>query len=190
VFRTRGIWGFRAGLGAATLAVVVAGSGCSPREAGAAAVVGDRRITTDQLSAAVASIKVGNPQIGQTPGLDRTVLFFLIISPYVIRTAEQAGVGVSDGQAERLLPRDSTPDPNAVRVLRTYLALQRLQDPKTAARLGEVQRQVVAARPRLNPRYGRFDVRGMTVVDAPPNWLAASATPTPEPTGPTQPPAP
>jgi hypothetical protein len=179
VFRMRDVWRTPAARAAgAVLVTALAVGACSPRESGAAAVVGDRRITTDQLSGAVAGIKRGNPQLGANQGLDRTVLFFLIISPYVLRAAEAKGVGVSDAQAAKLLVRDIDPDPDAVQVLRTYLALQALQEAKGTAELQQVQQEVAAVKPRLNPRYGRFDTKELTVVSETPNWLASTDQPT------------
>jgi hypothetical protein len=175
VFRMRDVWRTRAvRTAAAGLVTALAVGACAPGESGAAAVVGDRRITTAQLSAAVAGIKRGNPQLGSNGGLDRSVLFFMIISPYVLRAAEVKGVGVSDAQAAKLLQRDADPDPGAVLVLRTYLALQALQGAKGTTELQQVQQDVAAAKPRLNPRYGRFDTKELTVVSDTPNWLAAS----------------
>jgi hypothetical protein len=191
VFRMRHVWRTRstqarpALAGAAMLLALTVGA-CSPREGGAAAVIGDRRITTEQVSAAVTGIERGNPQLGQNEGLDRTVLFFMIVSPYVLRAAEGKGVGVSDAQAAELLAQDATPDPDAVRVLRTYLALQGLQGAQATAELQRVQQEVAAAKPRLNPRYGRFDTQELTVAETAPNWLAPKAGPT-GPVGPTNP---
>ena len=164
---------------AAAAAVLALGlAACSPAQAGAAAVVGQRRISTAEVSDAVTGIKQGNPQLAAGQGLDRTVLFFLVISPYVLSAAESNGVGVSDDTAKQMLPKTQDPDPGAVRVLRTFVALQRLQQEGKNDALNQIQKDVTAAKPELNPRYGRFDVKQMAVVDAPPNWLVPSSEPT------------
>ena len=169
--------GLRAAAAAALLALGLAA--CTPSQAGAAAVIGQRRISTQEVSDAVAGIKQGNPQLAQGTGLDRTVLFFLVISPYVLSAAESNGVGVSADTARQMLPKAENPDPGAVRVLRTFVALQRLQQEGKNDALMQIQKDVTAAKPELNPRYGRFDVQQMAVVDAPPNWIVPKAEPTP-----------
>jgi hypothetical protein len=150
---------------------------CSPAEAGAAAVVGDHRISTAEVSDAVTGIKEGNRQLSGE-GLDRTVLFFLVVSPFVLPAAQANGVAVSKDQARQLLPGDPTPDPGAVRVLQTFLALQQLQQAGKNDALAQIQKDVAAAKPELNPRFGTFDVSQMAVVDAPPNWIVPTAEPT------------
>ncbi|MGN6610199.1 MAG: hypothetical protein ACTHLJ_00340 [Angustibacter sp.] len=174
--RRAGRRGFKAAAAAAVAAVALAA--CTPAQAGAAAVVGDRRISTNEVSQATQGIKQGNPQLAQGQGLDRTVLFFLVISPYVLSAAEQNGVGVSADTARQMLPNTPDPDPGAVRVLRTFVALQKLQEAGKNDALTQIQKDVTAAEPELNPRYGTFDVKQMAVVDAPPNWIAPSAEPT------------
>ncbi|GAB3592699.1 hypothetical protein GCM10027446_13770 [Angustibacter peucedani] len=171
--RTAGVAGVAA---AAVLALAL--SACTPAQAGAAAVVDGRRITVDQVSAATTGIKTGNPDLAEGEGLDRTVLFFLVISPWVLRAAEENGVGVSTGEAEKLLTKTDDPDPGSVLVLRTYLALQKLQQGEKTEALTQVQKDVTAAKPELNPRYGTFDLKQMAVVDAPPNWLVPGSEPT------------
>lgn len=170
----------RAGLAgvAAAAALAVALTACTPAQSGAAAVVDGRRITVQQVDSAVAGIKTGNPQLAEGQGLDRTVLFFLVISPWVLSAAESNGVGVSEGQAKQLLPKASEPDPGSLRVMRTFLALQQLQQAQKTEALAQVQQDITAAKPELNPRFGTFDVQQMAVVDAPPNWIVPNAQPT------------
>jgi peptidyl-prolyl cis-trans isomerase SurA len=174
--RRSGRRGLKAAAAAAVAAVALAA--CTPAQAGAAAVIGDRRISTSEVSQATQGIKQGNPQLAQGKGLDRTVLFFLVISPYVLSAAEQNGVGVSADTARQMLPNAQDPDPGAVRVLRTFVALQQLQQAGKNDALTQIQKDVTAAKPELNPRYGTFDVKQMAVVDAPPNWIVPSAEPT------------
>ncbi|KQX69348.1 hypothetical protein [Angustibacter sp. Root456] len=174
--RRAGRRGLKAAAAAAVAAVALAA--CTPGQAGAAAIVGDRRISTSEVSQAAQGIKQGNPQLAQGQGLERTVLFFLVISPYVLSAAEQNGVGVSADTAREMLPNVHDADPGAVRVLRTFVALQKLQQAGKNDALTQIQKDVAAAEPELNPRYGTFDVKQMAVVDAPPNWIAPRAEPT------------
>jgi hypothetical protein len=179
----------RAGAVAAVAAVALALGACSPREAGAAAVYGDERITTDQVTQAVQGIKQGNPEIAQTPGLEQTVLFYLLVAPFLLPAAERAGAGVSDSEAaSQLLPKATNPDPQALRVLRTFLALQKLQQGGATPVLQQVQRQIQTAGVRVNPRFGRLDTSRLEIVQRQPNWLvrtpAPTATETPPPAAP------
>jgi len=161
----------------AVLAVLAVGTTACTHQAGSAAVIGDQRITTQQVDDAVTGIQQGNPQLSQGDGLSRTVLFYLMIAPWVSSAAESKGVAVSDDEAKAVLSGTRDPDPDAVRVIRTFLALQKLQADPNA--LTQIQKDVVAAHPQVNPRYGHFDGKTMNVDDVTPNWLAApKATPT------------
>lgn len=188
--------GLRATAVAATLVVAAGVSACSPREAGAAAVLDNRRVSLSQVTQAVQGIKVGNPELAQGEGLDRTVLFFLVLAPYVLSEAQQAGVGASEDEARALLPKAPDPDPNAVRVLRTFLALQKLQQAGKTDALGRIQADLKSSGVRLNPRFGRLDTSTLQIVDRTPNWLVpvqSAATGQPgapgQPTQPSTPPA-
>jgi hypothetical protein len=177
----------RAGAVAAVAAVALAVGACSPREAGSAAVYGNQRITTNQVSEAVQGIKQGNPDIAQSPGLEQTVLFYLVVAPFLLPAAERAGAGVSDSEAaSQLLPRATEPDPESLRVLRTFLSLQKLQQNGATPVLQQVQRQIQAAKVRVNPRFGRLDTSRLEIVQRHPNWLVS--TPSTPAAGETTPP--
>jgi hypothetical protein len=187
VFDTRSVVG-RSGLRAAAVAVAVglAVSACTPAKAGAAAIVGDRRITSQQVNDSSQGIREGNPQLAQGDGLERTVLFYLVISPWVLSAAQSTGNGVSNQEAAKLLPDTKTPDPGSILVLRTFTALQKMQQAGASEALAQVQKDIGAADPKLSPRYGAFDVQQMSIVDAPPNWVVPKSEPT-ETTNPEQP---
>ena len=167
---------------AAVVLAVVAGVGlsaCSPAKVGAAAIVGDQRITTAQVNTASDGIRTGNPQLAQGEGLERTVLFYLVIAPWVLPTAAANGQGVSKQEATKLLPDATDPDPDSILVLRTFIALQKMQQAGLSEPLAQVQKDVTAANPKLSPRYGTFDAKSMSIVDAPPNWVVPKSEPTP-----------
>lgn len=166
----------------AVLTVAVALAGCASAQPGAAALVGDRRISTQQVTDASQGLRAGNPELAQGGDLDRTVLFFLVISPYVLEAAQGNGAGVSPDEARALLPKAQDPDPGAVRVLQTFLALQKLQQSGSTEVLTTLQQQVAAAKPRLNPRYGTFQAGQMAVVDTVPNWIVPRPATSPSPT--------
>lgn len=185
--RTASGRGTRAGAVAAVAAVALALGACSPRETGAAAVYDDQRITTEQLSDAVQGIRQGNPDIAQSPGLEQTVLFYLVVAPFLLPKAEAAGAGVSDDEAAtQLLPKATNPDPQSLRVLRTFLALQKLQQGGGTQVLQQVQQEIQASNVRINPRFGRLDSSQLEIVARQPNWLVR--TPTAPASGATTPP--
>ncbi len=175
---TRNLLRFKVAVAAAAGACAVAG--CSLGSPGVAAEVGDRDISIALLSAAMDGIRAGNPESGQSPNLQEITLTLLILEPFVEQVAQKANVGVSADDAKAQLAKDATPDPAAVRVLRTYLTIQQLgakgQDP-----IAEVQRALVAAKPRVNPRFGKFDVAALSTVKAEPNWLRPKPSASPEP---------
>lgn len=171
---------------AALVVVALTTSACSPREAGAAAVVGDRRVTTQELQDALTGLKAGNPQFAQVQQLDRLVLFDLVAEPYLTRAAQQAGIGVSDSEARAALPGTPQADPAAVRALRGQIALNKLNQAQSSEALDAVAATLRSQGVRVSPRYGRFDDQTLSIVDAAPNWLptpkpTATATPTPAP---------
>lgn len=165
--------GVRAAAVAGVAALALAA--CAPDEPGAAAIVNGERITTVQVSQAAQGIRRGNPDIAQGQDLDQTVLFYLLVAPFLLPRAQQAGAGVSPSEAAAQLPRTSDPDPQSVRVLQTVLALQKLQQRGAGPVLQQVQQQIRSARIRVNPRFGRLDTTQLQLVPGQPNWLAPSA---------------
>jgi hypothetical protein len=166
--------GLRAAAVAGVAALALTGvTACSPDEPGAAALVAGERITTDQVSEAVRGIRQGNPEIAQTENLDQTVLFYLVVAPFLLPRAEEAGAGVSESEVvTQMLPRaGSDPDPQSVRVLQTFLALQKLQQAGATPVLEQVQQQIRTAKIRVNPRFGRLDTQQLQIVERQPNWL-------------------
>lgn len=177
--RRTGRRGLRAAAAVAALALAAGLSACSPSEPGAAAIVGDRQVSTQDVTAAVKGIRTGNPQLAQGGDLDRTVIFFLIISPFVLEQAQAAGAGVSADEARAQLPETNDPDPGAVEVLRTFLALQKLQQVGDTTALTTVQNRLKTAKVRVNPRFGRLEPNELQIVDRTPNWLVPVAAPAP-----------
>lgn len=165
-------WGARlARAGTAVLALGLAAglAACSPEEAGSAAVVGDRTVSTEDLEAALEGIRSGNEQFAQVPA--SAVLVDLIAEPYLLEAAREAGRPVSPDSAEALLTATSDPDERAVRVLQAQIALESLDE----GALREVSEQLQRVGVELNPRYGTFDASTLQISsDARPDWLAES----------------
>lgn len=173
---------------AAVAGALVLTAACSPEEAGAAAVVGDRRITNEQLQSAVTDLREGSPDAAQVPQLDRLVLFAIIAEPYVLPAARAEGLGVAPAEAEAALPRSESPGPDAVRALQSLIALNKLEQGQKQEALSAVATQLRDAGVRVSPRFGRFDPQAMTIVDAQPNWLVpAPKTPPTGAPGPAEP---
>jgi hypothetical protein len=183
---------------AASLALTPLLGACGT-QAGAAAVVGDRRITVDELQTATAEVR----SIVQDPSqvTQQLVLGWLIAHPYVVQVASEQGKAVSRQDAESLFTRSNftapgggtTPSESAVDAVQTAYALQMLtgQDssPEVAKKsVDEVLADLKEAKVRVNPRYGNFDYRwdeqSQTFPLSPrtPGWLAP-ATPSATETG-------
>ena len=160
-------------------AVALAAGACTPGEAGAAAVVGDRRITTEQLQGALKGLRTGNPEFAQVEQLDRLVLFNLIAAPYLIEAADAAGLGVAPSEAQAALPMTPDADPEAVRALQAQIALNKLNQAQKGEALAAVGARLRGAGVRVSPRYGRFDSTTLAVVQGQPNWLVPRAEPAP-----------
>lgn len=154
---------------AAVLAVGL--SSCSPDEAGSAAVVGDRRISTEQVSTAVAEIKAATGQVASSA----QVLFFLVIAPLARSAAQSNGVGVSEAEARTVLAKVNSPDSATIEAVRTGLILNKLRDNPTV--IEQLRVQVRAVHPKINPRYGAFDPKDAGILPAKPNWMVQPPEP-------------
>jgi hypothetical protein len=143
--------------------------GACGTQAGSAAVVGDRRITVEELQTATAEVRtiVGDPsQVNQ-----ELVLGWLIAHPYVEQVAAEHGKGVSTQDAEAFFTRakftnaqgGSTPSEASVQAVQTAYALSLLtgQDTSTPEAAKQATDEVLAdlkgAHVQVNPRYGTFD---------------------------------
>jgi hypothetical protein len=183
---------------AALLALTAA---CGAQEAGAAAVVGDRRISESELQQATADIqRIAPPDSALSP---QQVLTWLITEPYMTRAATQNGVGVSLDQARQFFSQaqftaddgSGTPSDPALRAVQSVLSLNNvigrgprpLQQDKAVAAMDQVSEELQQAGVRVNPRYGSFADTWREGRQQPffavgqgeqPNWLVPSPTPT------------
>jgi hypothetical protein len=155
-------------VGAAACALVPLLAACGTTQAGAAAVVGGRRITVDEVQTATEQLKglVQDPsQITQ-----QLVLGWLIANPYAVQVASEQGKGVSRSDALNFFKQahftnssgGTTPSQSAVTAVQTAYALQLLTaqtgDPQTAQKaVNEIIADLKAAKVTVNPRYGTFD---------------------------------
>jgi hypothetical protein len=180
---------FLAAVAAPAVAVVLAltVSGCGTRESGAAAVVGDRRITVAAVQEAYQDIV---PLVGQDQQISQgQILNLLILEPYLTRAAAQLGRGVSTQDAKLDMKAAGADDPENVSrpgldVWRANLANAALQTSRPADQIQAtyegIGRELKAVGVEVNPRYGSgLDYTDFSIVPEKPNWLASTATPTP-----------
>jgi hypothetical protein len=174
-------------------------SACGASQAGSAAIVGDQRISVDELQTATTELKhlVQDPaQISQ-----ELVLGWLIANPATVRVATEKGQAVSRDDALRFFAQGNfrngsggtTPSEAAVTAVQTAYALQLLAgsdvDQATAkANVDQVIADLKAENIRVSPRYGTFDyawdaqTQAFTLSPSKVNWIATpSATTTPQP---------
>ena len=150
----------------ATLAL----SGCGAQQSGAAAIVNDTVISDQD----VQSVSDQLNQLAEGGQKLRTsdALLSLILAPYVLAEAKRAGKTVSVAQARKVIAKVADPSPSTIAFVQMQLAIQQLdQANKTSIvnQLGKVKIEV-------NPRYGVFDVKQITLTPISPNWIKASAS--------------
>jgi hypothetical protein len=183
---------------AAALPLVPLLSACGATQAGAAAVVGDRRITVDEVQTATEQLKtlVQDPaQITQ-----QLVLGWLIANPYAVQVAGEQGKGVSRSDALTFFRQahftnssgGTTPSQAAISAVQTVYALQVLtgqnSDPQTAKKaVDEILADLKAAKVRVSPRYGTFDytwddqTQSFTLSPRTEAWLGTPSQPAAQP---------
>ncbi len=161
---------------AVAVAVPLLVSGCGTPTAGAAAVVGDRRITEAEVQRGVVDIQAFFGDKQQVRQSD--VLYFLIVGPSLIDAANKAGVGASADDARSTLSASLvSPSEPAVQALRASQALSNLNklDPATAKPIltGLVD-SFKHLNVTVNPRYGAFAVTKVDPAGAAENWIVGS----------------
>jgi len=160
--------------------VAVAVSGCSSQW-GAAAVVGDRRITVNQVQEATADIQ---QVLGPDAQLTQSqVLYWLVLAPYVLDAAARHGIGVSVDDARREMQAVKNPSAAGLLAVRSAMAMGKLQGdleaPEAQKAYEEVRSEVDATKIRVNPRFGVFDPKQFIITPKQPDWLPATPTPAP-----------
>jgi hypothetical protein len=168
---------------AVVLALTV--SGCGTREAGAAAVVGERRISVAAVQDAYQDIL---PLVGQDQQISQAqILNLLILEPYLTQAAAAQGRGISAEDTRQNMKSAGMSDPSkvsypAVEVWRANLANTAVQSDRPAeaikATYEDIGRKLKKAGVRINPRYGAgLDYTNFSILPGKPNWLAAPAAP-------------
>jgi hypothetical protein len=177
-----------AALAAASLAA------CGSIDAGAAAVVGDRRISVTDVQQATRDIEQGTSQDGGLP--QAQVLSWLILAPEVLKEASAHGMIVSETDAKAQLPGLADPSPEALLAAQCALSINKLGQSLGQAEFltlwGQIIDRVEASGVSINPRYGVYtkpDVKNpgdgsslFTLAKAvTPNWISATPSGSPSP---------
>jgi hypothetical protein len=175
---------------AAVLALTL--SSCGTPQVGAAAVVGDRRITVAQVQSAYRDIV---PLVGQDQQITQgQILNLLILGPYLTSAASAEGRGISTQDARLDIKSAGSVDADkvsnsALEVWKANLANSALQTDRTTEQV-QATYQAIGVRLKkdgvhVNPRYGAgIDYSNFSLIPEQPDWLVtpkpvASATPTP-----------
>ena len=200
----------RGGLTVIALALAAALlSACGTSQPGAAAVVGDRRISVAEVESATSDIAATFPGQDVAP---QQVLFFLISGPYIVDAAAKVNAGVTAGEARDAMKAvllknghgAASASPNAVTsdgsgaastaqatpavsepiepsdagvaVYQANTAIANIgkldQTTQTSA-VNEIKAALAAAHITVNPRYGTFDTKNLTIVPAPQDWMSS-----------------
>lgn len=188
---------------AAILALTL--SSCDAAQPGAAATVGDRRITVAQVQHAYQDIV---PIVGADQGITQSqILNLLILEPYLVDAAAGLGRGVSTQDARLDISSAGSVKvadlSNAgIDVWRANLANTALQSSRTNAQIQasyeQIGQKLKSAGVHISPRYGAgIDYTDFSILPEKPNWLKSTtvatpgATPTQAPTeAPTEQPTP
>jgi hypothetical protein len=157
-------------------------SACARMQAGAAAVVGDRRISVGQLQQATTDIDAyAKAQDPNSSVSQDKVLLFMILGPDLVDAAARAGVGVSDDTARQELAKYGVAKASggAIEAMRGLAALNALKQANKAAELNDFVTRLRSEKISVNPRYGTFDPAALNIVAVAPDWLAGSQTAAP-----------
>ena len=212
---SRTIRRFVAAVAVALSAVTASACSSGGIDAGAAAIVGDRRIPVSDVQTATA-------ELNMLPGLQqqlpqRDVLGYLITEPFFLKAASAKGTGVSEDDAATFLRQSqwvntrtgsTKPSASTLAFVRTFLARRSLlpqQDgsgptvDEAIKTLQDVSAELKKTKISVNPRYGTiektFDPNGQgifPITAASPDWLVKEQLPaaTEQPAPPTEEPAP
>jgi hypothetical protein len=163
-------------------AATLTASACGTMQAGAAAVVGDRRISVADLQRATTDIDAyAKAQDPNSTVSQEKILLFMILAPDLVDAAAQAGVGVSADTARQELGKYGVAKPSqaAVEAMRGLAALNSLKQADKQNELNAFVTKLRSEKVEVNPRYGTFDPTSVNIVAVSPDWLVGSPAATP-----------
>lgn len=168
----------------ALLAAVLGIGGCATaRLPGAAAIVDDRTITTEQVLTASSQVNAAladetspifNPQGGLT---EKETVFWLILAPFIDQQVTRTGRWVPDTAYNTTLTAIARPAESTTTLVRALLSSQSLTDEDKSAILDAARNAAI----EVNPRFGTLDLQRGNLPAYSPNWVKPSPTPTATP---------
>ena len=151
------------------LGATVAVSGCGAQQPSAAAIVNDTVISDQDVQSVSNQLNKLATDGQQLKTSD--ALLSLILAPYVLAEAKRVGKTVSDSQARQVIAKVTDPSPSTIQFVQMQLEIQGLdQASKTS-----IVNQLGKAKITVNPRYGTFDAKQVTLTPITPNWFKATA---------------
>jgi len=143
-------------------------SACGTQQAGAAAIIDGKTVSDKDVQ--TVSTQLNMLAKGQQQLTPSVALLNLILAPYVLAEAERAGKGVPDAQARKVIEKVPNPTRPTIDFVRMQLAIPSLTDAAKASILTKLGKAKIT----VNPRYGTFDVKQISLVPNSPNWIKAS----------------
>jgi hypothetical protein len=180
---------------------------CAPVRAGSAAIVGDTRITTDQVRSTVDELVRQSPQVQRPQAVGTTVsalVEYALVDQLAAR--QHPPVSVSDAEIaasraqftqqaggekaiEQAFLQQQVPKSGESRFLRSLLLRQKIAAQLAPNATSDDQRSAAFSKAalaleqrlsiRVNPRFGKFDRRTFVITPLPSGGLATKATPAP-----------
>lgn len=152
------------------LGATLALSACSSQQAGAAALVGGTTIRDQDVQN--VSTELNTLTQGQQKLTPSIVLVNLILAPYVLAEADRTGKPITDAQARKVIAKVAKPAPATVQFVRMQLAIQSLNQASKTTILAELANAKIT----VNPRYGTFDPKQVSIAPTAPNWIKPTAS--------------
>ncbi|KDN83182.1 SurA N-terminal domain-containing protein [Kitasatospora cheerisanensis] len=204
MIRTSSVRRLRAAIGIAVAAAALTACGGAPAHQGAAAVVGDERISIAQVEARVSAVREGGAaqtgaQANEQPGLARHAVSELILDKVIdraltdrrltvsaseigaARSADVRTVGGETKLTELLRTKQGVPADGIDDFYRQQIGLTKLaggQDPNGPDGDAAIRKALVEAGSALhivvNPRYGSWNTTRIGLTDTEDNWLPRS----------------
>lgn len=151
------------------LGATAAVSGCGAQQSSAAAIVNDTVISDQDVQSVSNQLNKLATDGQQLKTSD--ALLSLILAPYVLAEAKRVGKTVSVSQARQVIAKVTDPSPSTIQFVQMQLEIQGLdQASKTS-----IVNQLGKAKITVNPRYGTFDAKQVTLTPITPNWFKATA---------------
>ncbi len=156
---------------ALVLGATLALSGCGAQQADAAAIVNDKVISDQDVQTVSKEVNQIDPGGQKLSSSD--ALLSLILAPYVMAEAKDAGKTVSAAQARQVIAKVANPSPSTITFVQMQLAIQQLD----AASKGAIVGELAKAKITVNPRYGTFNAEQVVISPTVPNWIKPTLAP-------------